>query len=129
MACLEKDSPTARFVRSYRLGATQPPVAVLPPASVPNAVGVFGVGPGVVVANADGTYQGVFGIPSGTVCQDQCAAPARRRPWHDCRLSFTQLPGSSRKLKSRRASPAPRRYTPLAGGAKRVRRPTDGTGN
>ncbi|MBK7537793.1 MAG: hypothetical protein IPI49_20945 [Myxococcales bacterium] len=129
LACLEKDSPTARFVRSYRLGATQlVPVAVPPPASVPNAVGVFGVGPGVVVVNADGTYQGVFGIPlSGTVCQGSCASAVLgdvlgfagcSRTTQTAGLFASYREGLTQRLVA----------TPLGGGAKRAFvAPTDGT--
>jgi hypothetical protein len=73
LACLEKDSPALRFVRSYRIvGDLLAQVAA--PVSVPNAIGVFGVGNGAVVVNADGTYAGLFGAPfSGSVCPAGCA--------------------------------------------------------
>lgn len=75
LACLEKDSLTARFVRSYRLvGGALTQVAA--PVSVPSAIGVYGLGgagPGVIVVNADGSYSGILGASaSGAVCQGDC---------------------------------------------------------
>lgn len=69
LACLERDAPTTRIVRSYRLAggaltqvATQVPVGA-------TALGVLGVGSGVVVVNLDGSFTGILGATaSGSVC-------------------------------------------------------------
>ena len=72
LACLEKDSLTARFVRSYRLvGGVLTQTAL--PVSAPNAIGVFGVGEGVIALALDGSYTGILGSSAaGTACEGSC---------------------------------------------------------
>jgi hypothetical protein len=73
LACLEKDSLSSRFVRSYRVsGGALTQVAA--PVSVPQAIGVYDVGTGVIVVNADGSIIGILGASaSGSVCEGSCA--------------------------------------------------------
>lgn len=68
LACLEKDSVAARFVRSYRLSGGALIQATAPVAAT-TAIGVFGVGTGVIVVNLDGSYTGILGASgSGSLC-------------------------------------------------------------
>lgn len=76
LACLEKDSVAARFVRSYRLmnGAL---AQVAPEVAAPDVVGIFGVGAGLVTVRTDGGYAGILGSSaSGNICQNGCPGGA-----------------------------------------------------
>ena len=76
LACLSKDSLTARFVRSYRLsnGAL---TEVAPEVSTPDVIGIYGVGAGILAVKGDGTYAGILGSnASGNVCQNGCPGGA-----------------------------------------------------
>lgn len=76
LACLEKDSLTSRFVRSYRLigGAL---TQVVTEVSEPQVVGIYGVGKGVIAVRSDGTYSGLLGASaSGSVCPGGCGSGA-----------------------------------------------------
>ncbi len=73
LACLEKDSLTARFVRSYRLSSSGVLTRVAPEVSAPDARGIYGVGAGVITVKADGSYAGILGAAAtGNVCQNGC---------------------------------------------------------
>lgn len=75
LACLEKDSLAARFVRSYRLNSSGALTQVAPEISAPDVLGIHGVGSGVVTVKADGSYAGILGsAATGNVCQNGCPA-------------------------------------------------------
>ncbi|MEZ4362136.1 MAG: hypothetical protein R3B48_18250 [Kofleriaceae bacterium] len=74
LACLEKDSPTTRVVRSYRLQAGVL-VQSAAPISAPSGVGVFPTLDGLVIVNDDGTYFTASGTSySGSLCQGGCSS-------------------------------------------------------
>jgi hypothetical protein len=76
LACLEKDSVAARFVRSYRLSGGEL-IQVAPEVAAPDVLGIFGAGAGVVTVKGDGSYAGILGSSAtGNVCQNGCPAGA-----------------------------------------------------
>lgn len=73
LACLEKDSVAARFVRSYRLSASGALTQVAPEVSAPDVRGIYGVGTGVITVKTDGSYTGILGsAATGNICQNGC---------------------------------------------------------
>lgn len=71
LACLDRSA--GRVIRSFRMtgGAL---VETAPPVSAVTAVGIYGIGAGVIAVNLDGSYTGAIGsTASGNVCQGGCS--------------------------------------------------------